>query len=305
MGSKDNSKNTEISSKSELTSEFTDKVTQILYSFEPDEIQFIKQNIFNNLFDNHDEEFKTISLIEDEETLYSLVKSILYITSEKRIKLLNYKNVFSEYISHFLMDFAIGNIDVKEQQDVEQVVFSKQNAVYYLDFVEGLVITENRQNAINYIRQIPLPTGSDTRDETNKEIILFSYCAAYNTMLPRKIYSFFMNLDIATFNKMLDALQEVLFHEVAYESSKMISFNIDLPEIENRLLHGLRLYHFLFIKNQIDLNLDMVTEDHIIKIQMDIASMEGDTQEEIPFTEEEIDLAVKELKDTDKELSIF
>ena len=294
--SSSNTINLDESKKEDLVTEWPLKISAHLNRFDYDEMKILVGLLLEEIKsvnDDYEMDFD-IDIKRDEQTLITLVREIHFNLSECNKSVVDIEMVIKSYVSSFFIHFAVKNMGMDY---VKQIRFDIQKAHESFYIAQNSVIDTSIRDVREELELKSIPTGSEKRDNINKEIVIHSLAALFNSTVPEKLFNHLMTIEQPNFYDVIHKLSSVLHEYTAYGNSGIHSFIINLSDVETRLIHGLKLYEYIFLYKDLDTKIASSQNYMIIFDQINKSYDENHKLKHIPFTEQAIDKAIQEMEE--------
>lgn len=294
--SSSNTINLEESKKENLVTEWPLKISAYLKLFNYDEMNVLIGfflDAIKSINDNYEMDFE-IDIERDEQTLIALVREIQFNLRECSKSIVEMEKVIKSYVRSFFIQFAVKNMGMDY---VKQKRFDIQKARESFYIAQNSVVDANIRDVRDVLEFNSIPTGSEKRDNINKEVVIHSLAALFNSYVPEKLFSHLMTIKQPNFYDVIQKLSNVLYEYTAFRNTGIFSFNINLSDVETRLIHGLKLYEYIFLYKDLDTKIASSQNYMIIFDQIDKSYNENHKLKNIPFNNTTIDKAIKEMEE--------
>lgn len=270
------------------------KLGEYLKSFEYDDMVLLKDLIYEDLdLNNRTFEFNfIIDLNRDETTVITLLKEINYNLNKRNKTVYQLLEIIREHISSFFSTFTTKNMG---EATVTQMEFDKEEAQKRFAFSEWVNYESKRNMTSSSIVFMAKPTGNKEIDASNKEIVIHSLFALYGNTVPMDLYKHLMSIRQPNFYDVISQLARVL-DEFRTFVGGIHPYILPIEKLEHRLIHGLKLYEYIFLYKQLDTKIPESSNYMIIFDQMQQSYKEEFQVTSILFDEHEINKAISEME---------
>lgn len=291
---KSNKLNTNDSKKDKMINGWPIKLGEYLKSFKYDDMVILKDLIDKDIErNNRTAEFDfIIDLKRDEMTVITLLKEINYILNQRNKTVYQLQEVVSKHISDFITSFIIENVG---EANVSQLEFDKEEAQKRFEFSEWSDYEFKKSMTSYSIISMAKPTGNEMKDKINKAIVIHSLFALHGNAVPKSLYKHLMSIHQPNFYNVISQLERVL-DEFGTFVSNIHPYILPIEKLENRLIHGLKLYEYIFLYKQFDTKIPESSNYMIIFDQMHQVYKEDFQVKSIPFDNYEINKAISEME---------
>lgn len=268
-----------------------------LKSFGYDDMIILKDLIesdieINNRASSVDFNF-VIDLKRDETSVITLLKELNHNLEQRNKTVYQFQDVVREHISTFFSDFTSKN---ESQPSITQIEFEEESARNRFAFSEWAVYSFKKDMTSNSIVSMAQPTDNKTKDENNKEIVIHSLFALYGNTVPENLYNHLMSIQQPNFYDIASQLACVLD-----EFSKLVGgthlYILPIDKMQTRLIHGLKLYEYIFLYKQFDTKIPESSNYMVIFDQLHQSYAEDFQVTSIPFDETEIKKTIEYMED--------
>lgn len=280
--------------KDKIIEELPNKLGEYLKSFEYDDMIILKNLIYDDIeLNNRTADFNfIIDLNRDEMTVITLLKELYYNLNQRHKTVYQLLNIVREHISSFFSTFTTQNMG---EPSVTQIKFDKEEAQKRFMFSEWVNYKSDKSMTSSSIVSMAKPTGDKSKDENNKEIVIHSLFALYDNTVPNDLYKHLMSIQQPNFYNITSQLARVL-DEFRTFVGGIYLYILPIEKLEHRLIHGLKLYEFIFLYKQLDINIPESSNHMIIFDQMQQSYKEDFQVTSIPFNEYEVKKAILEME---------
>lgn len=270
------------------------KLREYLKTFSYDDMVILKDLIEKDIeLNNRTFEFNfMIDLNRDETTVITLLKEINYNLYQRHKTVYQFQEVVREHISSFFSAFTTKNMD---EPTVTQIEFDKEEAQKRFAFSEWINYKSYKNMTSSSIVSMAKPTGNKEEEERNKEIVIHSLFALYGNTVPKDLYKHLMSIQQPNFYDITSQLERVL-DEFRTLVGGIHPYILPIEDIEIRLIHGLKLYEYIFLYKQLDTKIPKSSNYMIIFDQMQQSYKEDFQVKSIPFDDHEINKAISEME---------
>lgn len=280
--------------KDKVIKELPTKLGDYLKSFEYDDMVILKDLIDEDIELNNstfDYNF-TIDLNRDETTVITLLQEINYNLNHRHKTVYQLLEIVRDHISSFFSTFATQNMG---EPTVTQIKFDKEEAQKRFAFSEWIIYKSNINITSSDIVSMAKPTGNKVKDEINKEVVIHSLFALYGNTVPKDLYKHLISIHQPNFYDITLQLERVL-DEFRTFVGGIHPYILPIEQLEHRLIHGLKLYEYIFLYKQLDTKIPESSNYMIIFDQMQQSFKEDYRVTSIPFDEHEINKAISEME---------
>lgn len=280
--------------KDKIIEELPNKLGEYLKSFEYDDMIILKNLIYDNIeLNNRTADFNfIIDLNRDEMTVITLLKELYYNLNQRYKTVYQLLNIVREHISSFFSTFITQNMG---EPSVTQIEFDKEEAQKRFMFSEWVNYNSDKSMTSSSIVSMAKPTGDKSKDENNKEIVIHSLFALYDNTVPNDLYKHLMSIQQPNFYNITSQLARVL-DEFRTFVGGIYLYILPIEKLEHRLIHGLKLYEFIFLYKKLDINIPESSNHMIIFDQLHQSYKEDFQVTSIPFNEYEVKKAILEME---------
>ncbi|MGJ7589102.1 hypothetical protein [Staphylococcus shinii] len=294
MDKKQNKKDSNSKNSDKVIDELPIKLRKYLKSFEYHDMILLKDLIYTNIELNnrrYNSNF-AIDLNRDEATIITLLEEIKYNLNQRRTTLYQSREILRDHISSFIDTFRKQNMG---EPIVTQIEFDKEEAQKRFAFSEWSNYEARKIETSMIIESMAKPTGNREKDEYNKEIVIHALFALHGNVVPRGLYLHLMSIRQPNFYDIILQLSRVLGEFKTYVGG-IHPYILPILKIQPRLIHGLKLYEYIFLYKQLDIEIDEKSNYMIIFNQLEKSYQEGFLVREITFDEHEINKAISEME---------
>lgn len=269
---------------------------EYLKSFEYDDMIILKELIDDDIeLNNRTAEFNfVIDLNRDEISVITLLKELNYNLNLRNKTVHQLQDVVREHISGFFSDFTSENMG---KSSISQIQFDEESARKRFAFSEWAEYESKKSMTSHNIISIAQPTGNKAKDENNKAIVIHSLFALYGNTVPKNLYEHLMSIKQPNFYDITSQLARVLA-EFKTLVGGIYPYILPIKRLETRLIHGLKLYEYIFLYKQLDTKIPKGSNYMIIFDQMYKSYKEDFQVTFIPFDEDEIKKAIEEMENS-------
>lgn len=280
--------------KDKIIEELPNKLGEYLKSFEYDDMIILKNLIYDDIeLNNRTADFNfIIDLNRDEMTVITLLKELYYNLNQRHKTVYQLLNIVREHISSFFSTFTTQNMG---EPSVTQIEFDKEEAQKRFMFSEWVNYKSDKSMTSSSIVSMAKPTGDKSKDENNKEIVIHSLFALHDNTVPNDLYKHLMSIQQPNFYNIISQLARVL-DEFRTFVGGIYLYILPIEKLEHRLIHGLKLYEFIFLYKQLDINIPESSNHMIIFDQLQQSYKEDFQVTSIPFNEYEVKKAILEME---------
>lgn len=282
--------------KNKLIKGLPDNLGEYLKSFDYEDMLILRELIDKDIESNNrtaDFNF-VIDLNRDETTVITLLKEINYNLSRRNKTVYQLREIVSEHITSFFSSFTTKNMG---EPTVTQIEFEKEEAQKRFEFSEWAQYDFKKMMTSHNIISMAKPTGDKVKDEINKESVIHSLFALYDNTVPNNLYKHLISIRQPNFYDVLLQLDRVL-SEFKTLVGGIHPYILPIEKMEIRLIHGLKLYEYIFLYKQLDTKIPESSNYIIIFDQIEQSYKENFQVTSIPFDEHEINKAISEMEDT-------
>lgn len=269
---------------------------EYLKSFEYDDMIILKELIDNDIeLNNRTAEFNfVIDLNRDETSVITLLKELNYNLNQRNKTVYQLQDVVREHISAFFSYFTTENMS---ESSISQIQFDEESARKRFAFSEWVEYEFQKSMTSHNIVSMAQPTGTKAKDENNKAIVIHSLFALYGNTVPQSLYEHLMSIKQPNFHDITSQLARVLDEFRTFVGGTH-PYILPIEKLQTRLIHGLKLYEYIFLYKQFDTKIPESSNYMIIFDQMQQIYEEDFQVTFIPFDENEIKKAIKEMEDS-------
>lgn len=234
-----------------------------------------------------------IDLKRDETSVITLLKELNYNLEQRNKTVYQFQDVVREHISTFFSNFTSKN---ESQPSITQIEFEEESARNRFAFSEWAVYSFKKNMTSHSIVSMAQPTGNKSKDERNKAIVIHSLFALHGNTVPEKLYNHLMSIQQPNFYDIASQLARVLD-----EFSTLVGgthlYILPIDKMQTRLIHGLKLYEYIFLYKQFDTKIPESSNYMIIFDQLHQSYAEDFQVTSIPFDETEIKKTIEYMED--------
>lgn len=234
-----------------------------------------------------------IDLKRDETSVITLLKELNYNLEQRNKTVYQFQDVVREHISTFFSNFTSKN---ESQPSITQIEFEEESARNRFAFSEWAVYSFKKNMTSHSIVSMAQPTGNKTKDENNKAIVIHSLFALYGNTVPENLYNHLMSIQQPNFYDVASQLARV-FDEFATLVGGTHLYILPIDKMQTRLIHGLKLYEYIFLYKQFDTKIPESSNYMIIFDQLHQSYSEDFQVTSIPFDETEIKKTIEYMED--------
>lgn len=233
-----------------------------------------------------------IDLKRDETSVITLLKELNYNLEQRNKTVYQFQDVVREHISTFFSNFTSKN---ESQPSITQIEFEEESARNRFAFSEWAVYSFKKNMTSHSIVSMAQPTGNKSKDERNKAIVIHSLFALHGNTVPENLYNHLMSIQQPNFYDIASQLARVLD-----EFSTLVGgthlYILPIDKMQTRLIHGLKLYEYIFLYKQFDTKIPESSNYMIIFDQLHQSYAEDFQVTSIPFDETEIKKTIEDME---------
>lgn len=271
-------------------------LAEYLKSFEYDDMIILKDLIESDIALNNrtsSVEFNfVIDINRDETSVITLLKELNYNLDQRNKTVFQLQDVVREHISTFFSNFTSKN---ESKPSITQIAFDEESARNRFAFSEWAVYSFKKNMTSHNIVSMAQPTGNKTKDENNKAIVIHSLFALHGNTVPDNLYNHLMSIQQPNFYDIASQLARVLD-----EFSTLVGgthlYILPIDKMQTRLIHGLKLYEYIFLYKQFDTKIPESSNYMIIFDQLHQSYLEDFQVTSIPFDETEIKKTIEDME---------
>lgn len=234
-----------------------------------------------------------IDLKRDETSVITLLKELNYNLEQRNKTVYQFQDVVREHISTFFSNFTSKN---ESQPSITQIEFEEESARNRFAFSEWAAYSFKKNMTSHSIVSMAQPTGNKSKDERNKAIVIHSLFALHGNTVPENLYNHLMSIQQPNFYDIASQLARVLD-----EFSTLVGgthlYILPIDKMQTRLIHGLKLYEYIFLYKQFDTKIPESSNYMIIFDQLHQSYAEDFQVTSIPFDETEIKKTIEYMED--------
>lgn len=234
-----------------------------------------------------------IDINRDETSIITLLKELNYNLEQRNKTVYQFQDVVREHISTFFSDFTSKN---ESQPSITQIEFEEESARNRFAFSERAVYSFKKNMTSHSIVSMAQPTGNKTKDESNKAIVIHSLFALYGNTVPENLYNHLMSIQQPNFYDVASQLARVLNEFSTFVGGTHL-YILPMDKMQTRLIHGLKLYEYIFLYKQFDTKIPESSNYMVIFDQLQQSYAEDFQVTSIPFDETEIKKTIKYMED--------
>lgn len=233
-----------------------------------------------------------IDLKRDETSVITLLKELNYNLEQRNKTVYQLQDVVREHISTFFSNFTSKN---ESQPSITQIEFEEESARNRFAFSEWAVYSFKKNMTSHSIVSMAQPTGNKTKDKSNKAIVIHSLFALYGNTVPENLYNHLMSIQQPNFYDIASQLARVLDEFSTFVGGTHL-YILPMDKLQTRLIHGLKLYEYIFLYKQFDTRIPESSNYMVIFDQMQQSYKEDFQVTTIPFDENEIKKVIEEME---------
>lgn len=234
-----------------------------------------------------------IDLKRDETSVITLLKELNYNLEQRNKTVYQLQDVVREHISTFFSNFTSKN---ESKPSITQIEFDEESARHRFAFSEWAVYSFKKNMTSHNIVSMAQPTGNKTKDESNKAIVIHSLFALYGNTVPENLYNHLMSIQQPNFYDVASQLARVLNEFSTFVGGTHL-YILPMDKMQTRLIHGLKLYEYIFLYKQFDTKIPESSNYMVIFDQLQQSYAEDFQVTSIPFDETEIKKTIKYMED--------
>lgn len=234
-----------------------------------------------------------IDLKRDETSVITLLKELNYNLEQRNKTVYQFQDVVREHISTFFSNFTSKN---ESQPSITQIEFEEESARNRFAFSEWAVYSFKKNMTSHSIVSMAQPTGNKRKDESNKAIVIHSLFALYGNTVPENLYNHLMSIQQPNFYDVASQLARVLDEFSTFVGGTHL-YILPMDKMQTRLIHGLKLYEYIFLYKQFDTKIPESSNYMVIFDQLYQSYAEDFQVTSIPFDETEIKKTIEYMED--------
>lgn len=234
-----------------------------------------------------------IDLKRDETSVITLLKELNYNLEQRNKTVYQLQDVVREHISTFFSNLTSKN---ESKPSITQIEFDEESARHRFAFSEWAVYSFKKNMTSHNIVSMAQPTGNKTKDESNKAIVIHSLFALYGNTVPENLYNHLMSIQQPNFYDVASQLARVLNEFSTFVGGTHL-YILPMDKMQTRLIHGLKLYEYIFLYKQFDTKIPESSNYMVIFDQLQQSYAEDFQVTSIPFDETEIKKTIKYMED--------